>query len=106
MVQLGLALMGSDEVHDAMRRIQLDLARACGGNPALRLTPHITLKQPFHARALPPVEAYVDELAPRIQLPEIHLSGIGFFEEEDEGVAFLDVAPNPPLEELRLRILG
>lgn len=106
MVQVGLALMVSDEVHNAMRRLQLDLAQACGTNPALRLTPHITLKQPFHAGALAAVEAYFDELASSVTLDEVHLSGVGYFDDETEGVAYADVAPHPALEQLRRRILA
>jgi 2'-5' RNA ligase len=105
MVQVGLALMVSDEVHNAMRRLQLDLAEACGGNPALRLTPHITLKQPFHARELAPIENYFDELASGVALGEVSLRGIGYFDDESEGVAYADVVPDPALERLRRRIL-
>src|SRR5262245_13064703 len=98
--------MVSDEVHNVVRHLQLRLAKACGGNAAPRLTPHITLKQPFHAREMPAVEAYFDTLAPRIHLDEVHLRNIGYFEEDPtEGVAFVDVAPHRPLEDLRRRIL-
>jgi 2'-5' RNA ligase len=105
-VQVGLALIVSDEIQNAMRKIQLDLARACGGNPALRLAPHVTLKQPFHAKTLGMIEAYCDELAPTIELDEVHFRGIGYFDEDPaEGVAYLDLAPNPALERTRRRIL-
>jgi len=102
-VQLGFAIIVSDEVHNAMRRLQLTIANACGANPALKQTPHITLKQPFHARNLEPIERYFDGLVTSIEPFEIHLSGFGHFEED--GVVFLDVAPEPRLEGLRLRLL-
>src|SRR5437016_3266677 len=107
MVQLGIAILLPDEVHNAVRRLQLAVIQACGANPALRQTPHVTLKQPFHARALDPVEAYFDELvgelvgiAPAL---EIRLHGLDVFEEDR--VIFANVEADERLEALRLTVL-
>ena|SRR5581483_3539210 len=89
----------SDAAHNAIRRLQLDAARACGANPALRQTPHVTLKQPFHARALEPVEDYFEELVQTVEPLEIHLRGLDTFPEDR--VIFLGVEPEPRLEALR-----
>lgn len=103
-MQLGFAILVSDEVHNTIRRIQLAIAQACGSNPALKLAPHVTLKQAFHAKALAPIEDYFDALAAKIEPIELHLRGVDSFEQE--GVVFLSVEPNPALEALRLRVLS
>ena len=104
MVQLGFAILLPDEIHNAVRRWQLQIAQACGRNPALKQYPHVTLKQPFHAKELPPVEAYFDELVGSVQPMAIEMNGIGRF--EDDEVIFLDVSRPPELEVLRLEVLG
>jgi 2'-5' RNA ligase len=86
-----------------MRRWQLLAATVCGGNGALKVQPHITLKQPFHAKALEPIEEYFEALVHHIEPMEIQLNGIGSF--VDDGVVYLDVTPTPDLEALRLRVL-
>jgi 2'-5' RNA ligase len=103
MVQLGIAILLPDEAHNALRRVQLDVVRACGQNPALRHIPHVTLKQPFHAKALEPVEAYFDELVAEMRPFEITLSGLGTFDEER--VIYLDVTADPCLESIRRAVL-
>ena len=102
-MQLGLAILVTDDVHNAMRRLQLTVAEHCGRNPALKQTPHITIKQPFHAKALGPVEEYFDTLVSTLERFPVRLRGIGFFEED--AVAYVGLEPDPRLERLRLRVL-
>ena len=102
-MQLGFAILLPDEVHNAIRRWQLEIAEACGGNPALKQYPHITLKQPFHARELPPVEAYFDELVGTMGRLQIDVDGLGRFEGDE--VIFLDVRAPRELEQLRRNVL-
>ena len=105
MPQLGLAFPLEDDVaYNAVRRLQLAIYHACGANPALRIVPHISLKQPFHAKALAPVEAYFDQLAARIEPIEVVLRDIGTF--DDGAVVYLDVAHGPELEALRRTVLA
>jgi 2'-5' RNA ligase len=103
-MQLGFAILLPDEVHNLLRRLQLRVARECGGpNTALKQIPHITLKQPFDASSVAPIEGYFDELAASVRPFEIHFDGIDTFAQD--GVVLLDVEANPELEALRLRIL-
>src|SRR5438552_231859 len=103
MVQLGIAILLEDEAHNALRRLQLAVARAGVDNPALRHIPHVTLKQPFHARALEPVETYFDELAAATEPFELRFSGLSTFEEDR--VIFVDVAADERLESMRRSVL-
>jgi 2'-5' RNA ligase len=103
-VQLGFAILLPDEVHNAVRRWQLEIAEVCGRNPALKQHPHITLKQPFHARELAPVERYFDELARSAKPMPIEIDGVGTFEQDQ--VVFLDIHAPAELETLRVQVLG
>jgi 2'-5' RNA ligase len=103
-MQLGFAILLPDEVHNAVRRWQLEISWACGGNPALKQHPHITLKQPFHAKELAPVEAYFDELVASVQPVQIETAGVDRFEHDE--VIFLDVRAPGELEQLRLAMLA
>jgi 2'-5' RNA ligase len=105
MPQLGIAIIVDDAVHNVARALQLRIARELGTkNPALKQVPHVTLKQPFHARALEPVEAYYDQVVATLDPLPVRIEGVGWFDEE--GVVFLDVWPDPRLEVLRRRILA
>jgi len=104
-MQLGYAILLPDEIHNVLRRLQLTVARQCGGpHAALQQIPHLTLKHPFDAKELGPLEAYFDQLVATVQPFEIRYCGINTFEED--GVIFLDVEPNAELEELRRRVLA
>jgi 2'-5' RNA ligase len=103
-MQLGFAILLPDEVHNAVRRWQLEIAQACGGNSALKQHPHITLKQPFHAKELEPVERYFDELVLSVNPMSIEIVGIDRFTQDE--VVFLDVRAPAELEALRLEVLG
>jgi 2'-5' RNA ligase len=102
-VQLGIAIIPNDEVHNAIRRLQMAVLKACGANPALRQTPHVTLKQPFHAKALEAVEAYFDGLVQAVEPLVIRLHELATFEEDR--VIFLGVQNGPQLESLRQTML-
>jgi 2'-5' RNA ligase len=102
-VQLGFVILLPDEVHNAVRRWQLEIAEVCGRNPALKQHPHITLKQPFHARELAPIERYFDELALSAKPMPIEIDGVGSFEQDE--VVFLDVHVPAELETLRVQVL-
>ena len=103
-MQLGFAILLPDEVHNRLRRLQLRVARECSGpTTALKQIPHITLKQPFDAKTVEPIEDYFDELTASVRPFEIRFDGIDTFAQD--GVVFLDVEANPELEALRLRIL-
>jgi 2'-5' RNA ligase len=103
LVQLGFAVLLPDDVHNAVRRWQLEIAQACEGNPALKQHPHITLKQPFHATELAPVERYFDELVRTVKPLQIEIDGVGSFAEDE--VVFLDVRAPAELETLRVEVL-
>jgi len=103
-VQLGMALIVDDETHNLVRGLQLRVARELGiKNPALKQVPHVTLKQPFHAKTLEPIEAYYDELRASLTPFALAFQGLGGFDEDR--VVFLDVAPSERLESVRRRIL-
>lgn len=92
----------SDEAHNYVRDLQLSILRRHGRNPGLAAPPHVTLKLGFPAPDLAPFAAYLDELAATAAPVEVRLSGFDFFE---EGIAFVDVAPNAGLDALRRRIV-
>jgi 2'-5' RNA ligase len=105
MPQLGFAIIVDGAVHNLARALQLRIARELGvKNPALKQIPHVTLKQPFHSKAMEPLEAYYDELITTLEPFAVEIAGIGCFEEDR--VVYLDVAPDPRLETLRRRILA
>ncbi len=104
-MQLGFAIIVDDATHNLVRRLQLRVVEELGvKNPALKQVPHVTLKQPFHAKTLEPVEAYFDELVAVVESFPVELRGLGWFDEDR--VVFLDVVPDPRLETLRRRILA
>lgn len=103
-MQLGLVLLLPDEIHNLVRELQLRVRRACGANPALRITPHVTLKQLFDTKNLEGLEAYLHELVGSLHPPEARLVGLGRFDEE--GVIYVPAVPSPELSALRLRILA
>src|SRR5437588_12404371 len=105
MPQLGLAFPLEDEaISNDVRRMQLTIDRACGSNPALRIVPHVSLKQPFHVKKIEPVEQYFDQLAASTPAPQIGVGGVGSFAEGN--VVYLHVVHGPELEALRLQVLA
>jgi 2'-5' RNA ligase len=101
--EIAYVILLSDEAHNYMSKLQIDILRRYGVNPGLKATPHITLKLGFQASEIEPFERYFDELVSGIEPFEICVKDMGFF---DEGIIFIDVEHNPQLERLRRRILG
>jgi 2'-5' RNA ligase len=101
-IQIAFVILVSDEIHNFMRGLEVELFHKYGVDRTLRDNPHISLKQGFEVDALEPFEAYFDKLAKEIRPFEIVIDGIGFF---DQGIIYLDVKKDPRLETLRRRIL-
>jgi 2'-5' RNA ligase len=101
-VQIAFVILVSDEVHNFMRGLEVNIWNQYGVNRALKDNPHISLKQGFEVGTLKPFEDYFDKLAKEIDPFEIVINGIGFF---DQGIIFLDVKQDSRLETLRRRIL-
>lgn len=104
-LEIAIVIMVSDEVHNHMRRLQLDFRERYGVDSGLRASPHVTLKQSFRtfdASSVERLERYVDELVADVEPLEIRVKGVTAFEEE---ILFVEVEPNPRLEALRRRVL-
>jgi 2'-5' RNA ligase len=101
--EIAYVILVSDEVHNYMSKLQLDIFKRYGANPGIKASPHITLKLGFNVSNIEPFEQYFDQLVDEIEPFEICLRNIGFF---DEGIIFMDVEHNPQLETLRRRILN
>jgi 2'-5' RNA ligase len=101
--EIAFVILVSDEVHNYMSRLQIDILRRFGVNPGLKAIPHITIKMGFKVADIEPFVRYFDELTGNIDPFEIRVKGIGSF---DEGIIFMDVEKNPKLEKLRQRVLG
>ncbi len=100
---LGYVIPLSRETHNTLRKVQVHLLKEVGAHLRLEAHPHITLKQAFPVAALEPYESYLEQLAGGLEPFDIHISGIGFF---DEGIVFLDVMKTEPLCSLRSRIVS
>jgi 2'-5' RNA ligase len=101
-IQIAFVILVSDEIHNFMRGLEVELFHKYGVDRTLKDNPHISLKQGFEVDTLEPFEDYFDKLANEIQPFEIVVNGIGFF---DQGIIFLDVKKDSRLETLRRRIL-
>lgn len=101
--QLALVIPLDDASAHDCTRLQIDILRKYGSNPALEAHPHITLKLGFSASETEPFEEYLEELGDAIAPFEIAIRNFDFF---DEGIMFLDLEPNSTLEKLRQRILS
>ena len=101
-LQLAYVALLDDAAHNYVSALQLSIQRQYGANPALEAPPHITLKLGFAAPNLASVERHFDRLLKEAGSIEVCLRGFGFF---DEGIAFMDVEPNPRLEALRRRLV-
>jgi 2'-5' RNA ligase len=103
-VQIAYVILLPDDVHNFIRRVQVELYDTYAASEATRaLEPHITLKQPFEAGDAEPYEDFFDRLTVETDPFELELRGYGFF--EGEGVVFLDVTQNERLHALQRRIL-
>lgn len=100
--ELAIVILVSDEVHNQMRGIQLEVRERYGDGSGLRVPPHISLKQGFLTTDVAAVERYFDALVRTIEPFDVRVRGIKAF---DEWVLFVDVVPDPRLDALRQRIL-
>ena len=101
-LQLAIALFVSDEVHNAMSRLQLEILNRYERCPEIGTVPHITLKLGFPVTDIAPYEAYFDEIAEQAAPFRLEVRDLGFF---DEGIIFVDVVPSVDLDRLRRRIV-
>lgn len=101
-VQLALVIPVEGKFAQEVTRMQIEILRKYGRNPGLEAYPHITLKMGFSATDMAPFGNYVERLAGEVSSFEISVKNFDFFE---DGILFLDVEPNPTLEQLRQRIL-
>ena len=101
--EIAIVLLLSDAAQNYARRTQLELLKQYRIEHGISAEPHVTLKLGFKTFDIHPIEEYFDQLAREIDAVEIMIRNFGFF---DEGIVFLDIEPNPPLEDLRKRILS
>jgi 2'-5' RNA ligase len=99
---LGYAILVGEELHNYIRRLQLEILGKYGRYADVEVSPHITLKQAFPMREIQPFEQHFDTLVAETEPFEITVRDIGFF---DDGVVFLDVVQTPSLDSLRKRIV-
>jgi 2'-5' RNA ligase len=102
--ELAYVILVSDEVHNYMSKLEIDLMKQYGAHEGLKATPHITLKLGFHVSDLEPFERYFDELVGESEPFEICVKNFGFFDEA--GIIFMDVVHTPELDSLRQRIVN
>jgi len=102
-LEIAYVILLSDEAHNYMSKLEIELMKQYGSHEGLKATPHITLKLGFHVTDIEPFEQYFDQLVTEITPFEISLKNIGFF--DDVGIIFMDVVHTPELEGLRRRIL-
>jgi|CXWL01.1.fsa_nt_gi 2'-5' RNA ligase len=102
--ELAYVILVSDEVHNYMSKLEVDLMKQYGAHEGLKATPHITLKLGFHVTDIEPFERYFDELVNEIEPFEICVKNFGFFDEA--GIVYLDIVHTPELDSLRRRIVN
>ncbi len=100
--QLGYVIPLSDEMHNSLRRIQLELLRENGADIAIESNLHITLKQAFEVLDVASFEQHFDQLLASVRPFRVQAKGFGVF---DEGIIYMDVVQTDVLAKLRLRIL-
>lgn len=102
--ELAYVILVSDEVHNYMSKLEIDLMKQYGAHEGLKASPHITLKLGFHVTDIEPFERYFDELVNKIEPFEICMKNFGFFDEA--GIVYMDVVHTPELDSLRRRIVN
>ena len=100
--EVAFVLPLSEEAHNFITELQVEILRRYGVNDGLLASPHVTLKLGFKTPDLRPFADYIDEVARTTPAPEITLRGISSFE---EGIIFVDVEPTAALDQLRRRIV-
>ena len=102
-LEVAYVILPSDEAHNYMSKLEIEILKQYGPHEGLKATPHITLKLGFHVPDIQPFEQYFDQLVADIEPFEICIKNIGFFDEM--GIVFMDVVHTTELETLRQRIL-
>jgi 2'-5' RNA ligase len=101
-LEVAIVLLLPDDVQNELQRWQLDILRRHGLNPGLSAPPHITLKLGFK---FDNIEAIANDMAvltkQTAQLPVL----LKDFRHFDEGIIFLDVAPDEALERCRQSVV-
>ena len=88
--ELAYVILVSDEVHNYMSKLEIDLMKQYGAHEGLKAAPHITIKLGFHVADIGPFE--------------ICVKNFGFFDEA--GIIYMDVVHTPELDSLRRRIVN
>ncbi len=102
-LEVAYVILPSDEAHNYMSKLEIEILKQYGPHEGLKATPHITLKLGFRVPDIQPFEQYFDQLVADIEPFEVCIKNIGFFDEV--GIVFMDVVPTTELESLRQRIL-
>jgi len=101
-MQIGFAILLSDEAHNYSRRLELEISRLFNTRSGLKQSPHITIKFPFEINKLPPYEKYFSDLAKTTKPFVVEIDGIAYFEPH---VIYLRVVENQNLRDLRFRVI-
>lgn len=100
-MKIGYGILLDTTTHNFVRKLQLELHQVLGIGLA-RQPPHITIKAPFDIEVIDPFIAYFSQLASGLSSFTIDVQGFGKFGEQ---VLFLDVSPNPKLNDVHELIL-
>jgi 2'-5' RNA ligase len=101
-LEAAIVLLLPDGVQNELQRWQLDTLRRHGLNPGLSAPPHITLKLGFKYEDINAIADNMAELAGQIAPLPVLLKDFMHF---DEGIIFLDVAPDEALERCRQSVV-
>jgi len=101
-MQLAIVIPLPDEIAHEVVKLQFAILRQYGTHEGLESQPHITLKMGFPATNIGKAEAFLEQQAARMTPLLLEIDGFDTF---DEGILFLDVKPNPPLETMRQGLL-
>lgn len=100
---IGFGILLTEESHNLVRRLEVDLQNNFDVSIGLKQSPHITFKRPFVIDQLAPYEKYFDKISKEIKSLQIVIDGIGYFA---PNVIFLNVAPNRELDILHRTVLS
>ncbi|MFM2058439.1 MAG: hypothetical protein RLY71_2824 [Pseudomonadota bacterium] len=101
-LEAAIVLLLPEAVHADLQRWQLDILRRHGLNPGLSAPPHITLKLGFKFDDIDAIARSMAELAAQTAPLPVLLKDFRHF---DEGILFLDVAPDEALERCRQSVV-
>lgn len=98
-MRVALALLVDEDTCNRAWKTALRWREYGFGFRALRLPPHVSLKQPFTISSLPRFEEFFSRFAESLKVQTIALDGFRFFDSGDEGVIVLNV-----VEDAQLRV--